>query len=205
MHTIHMKKDFVPKRNNRIAIWMEVFATHLPPLEAELNLAPGQVADITARIQEYRTLAHEADQAKGMARSKVSAMQAGQVHTVRALRKLVRQIKAAPGYTPGIGLGLGIVGPENSSRADTPVLRVREMGGSVLIRYRKGRFDGIYLYCSRGAEQEFELIATDSRSPYLDKRPNLVPGRPEERRYRAFFMLADTHQGQASNISTILV
>jgi hypothetical protein len=200
-----MKKDFVPKRNNDLGPWMERFVNKLPEYEALLNLAPGQVAGIETKVDTCRQLATEAHQAKNTAKGKVRAMQTGQTDTVRAIRRLVRQIKASPGYSTPVGHSLGIIGPEDSAAQDAPVLRISLMAGNPLIRYRKGRYDGIYLYCSRGHEEGYTLLATDTRSPYLDKRANLVPGQPEERRYKAIYMKDDMAVGVYSNQTDILV
>lgn len=200
-----MKKDYVPERQNDVVTWMRRFAQLLPTHGTSLGLSPEQVSDMTGQIDAFGTLAQQALRAKAEARSKVSAMQQAEVETVRAMRRLVRQMKASPGYSATIGRELGIVGPEDSTDTDTPVLRVRMLGGSVLITYRKGRFDGVYIYASRGADEAFELLTTDTRSPYLDKRPNAVLGQPEERRYYAYFMMADTRVGKQSAIVSVLV
>lgn len=48
------------------------------------------------------------------------------------------------------------------------------------------------------------FLARDTSSPYVDIRPMLVAGKPENRQYKAIYVQADGEIGQASDIVTLV-
>lgn len=200
-----MKKDFIPVANTDFLGWEQRFATKLADLAAELGLNATQVATVVDLIATHQVQFNEAYQAKATAKGKVAAMQQGRVRTERAIRNVVRAIKASPNYTESIGKGMAIIGPEDSSEIKAPVLRIKMSAGIPIISYRKGKTDGILLQSRRSGETEFTFLAVDSQSPYADKRPNLVAGTPEAREYRACYLKGDQPVGQYSQVTLVLV
>jgi hypothetical protein len=65
--------------------------------------------------------------------------------------------------------------------------------------------DGVHIYCRRSGEKEFALLATDTRSPYTDERPNAPGNSAETREYMAFYFIDDKEVGQPSDIVTLTV
>ncbi len=200
-----MKKDFIPLRNSHLDAWEETFLNALTGYSAQLGIPAPQVADITALIDAHRTSFTDALEAKTTAKGKVALMQSDKVQTVRAIRRLTRQIKASPAYTGPMGEAMGIVGPEHAPSGKPPRLKVKLVGGHPIVSYRKGGSHGIYLYSRRGNEPGFTLLAVDTRSPYADLRPNLDPSVPEERTYMAYYMHHDEQVGKAGQQTDILV
>jgi hypothetical protein len=47
------------------------------------------------------------------------------------------------------------------------------------------------------------MLSRDTHSPYVDNRPMLVPGKPDLRQYRAFFVVADQAVSQFSDDITV--
>ena len=121
------------------------------------------------------------------------------------LRALAAQLKAHAAYTDGIGEDLGIVADEDTTTLTAPVLKVEMKGGNPVIGFNKSISDGIYLYSKRGTETAFSFLATDTRSPYVDNRPNQAPGTPETREYYAYYMQADQQVGSQSNVASVNV
>lgn len=200
-----MKKDFIPNKQEKLYQWEQLFVQGLANHASALGISTTQVDAITDMVDVYRAQHREAEEAKKTAKSKVKAAQEGRVTTVRAIRKLVRLIKASPGYTDSMGKTMGIIGPEDSAMERPPVLKVTLIGGHPVISYRKGSADGIVLYCMRGDEEQMTLLAVDTRSPYADTRPNLQPDAPEARHYMAYFLKNDEQVGQPSATAQILV
>lgn len=113
-------------------------------------------------------------------------------------RTLVGQIKASPAYTVSMGEDLGIVADESSVELTKPELTVKMEGGLPVIGFKKSKSDGIKLYSKRGSETTFSFLAVDTRSPYVDNRPNETPGTPETRAYYAYFIVNDEQVGDQS-------
>jgi hypothetical protein len=120
-------------------------------------------------------------------------------------RKLVRRIKAHAAYTTGMGEDLGIHIDHVAGEPAAPALRLRTVGGVPHIRFTKRRMHGIFLYCRRGGEEKPTLLATVTRSPYVDSRPNLHPGVPETREYFAYYMMSDQHVGTKGPVADLMV
>jgi hypothetical protein len=120
-------------------------------------------------------------------------------------RRLVRRIKAHPAYSTGMGKDLGIHIDTVSAAPAAPGLRLRFEGGKPHVRFTKKGMHGIYLYGRRGAEEKFTLLATVTRSPYIDQRPNLEADVPEKREYHAFYMMNDRVAGVKSPVAQLVV
>ena len=102
---------------------------------------------------------------------------------------------------------MGIVGPEDTTDlADAkPTLTAESVNpGSVTIGFSKSVSDGVMIHGKRGAETDFVLLAWDTRSPYVDNRPNLGPG-PETREYRAQYFVDDEPISHFSDVLQVTV
>ena len=60
------------------------------------------------------------------------------------------------------------------------------------------------LYSKRDGDADFVFLARDTNSPYVDNRPCVVAGKPENRQYKAIYVQADGEIGQASDIVTLV-
>lgn len=122
--------------------------------------------------------------------------------------KYVQSIKAAPGYTEGIGLLMGIVGQEDTTENALPTFTLKaEMGldcQCVRIRFKKFGRMGVAIYSRRGGGA-WEFLGIDTESPYLDERALLVPGQPEMREYRMRFWDKGAETGEWTDTASITV
>jgi len=85
-----------------------------------------------------------------------------------------------------IGEALGIIGSDpvtDSSIAEEikTILKAKIVGLYVNVKYLKGNLTCIKLECMRGSETEFTFLDTAIEVNYVDRRPNLAPGKPETR------------------------
>jgi hypothetical protein len=79
------------------------------------------------------------------------------------------------------------------------------MTGSInRIDWTKGIFDGVYIDSQRGDETVWTRLDFDMRSPYEDRRPPLVAGKPEERRYRLIYFIDNQIVGVWSDVITVI-
>jgi hypothetical protein len=120
-------------------------------------------------------------------------------------RALVAQIKANSAYTVSMGEDLGIVADESSVDLGKPELTVKVEGGTPIIAFKKSKSDGVKIYSKQGTEAAFSFLAVDTRSPYVDNRPNQTPGTPETRQYYAYFIVNDEQVGSQSDVISVNV
>ena len=110
--------------------------------------------------------------------------------------KFVRTIKAASGYTDGLGLLMGIVGSEEPPPpppGDVPPPRIiitviaGDTFQKVRLKFFKDGHEYVEFQSRRGAG-DWETLGQSKKSPFLDERPLLSPTQAEIREYRARFL-----------------
>lgn len=123
----------------------------------------------------------------------------------------LQTIKACSNYSEAIGLQLQIVGAEDTSPAGSLVpvytLAVERNGAAqqiVRVSFKKAGHQGVIIHGKRGGG-DWEMLAIDLTSPYMDSRPLLVPGQPEVREYRLQYYASAAPIGDFSMSSTITV
>jgi len=221
--------DFVKGSDLEFVAQLSTFAQKLPNYATVLNLTPAEVgdaqndSDLMARavlaVNESKATAQGWTNFKNLARrgdapalppfpspvdtTNLTPLVAPGVE--ERFRALARRIKASPGYTTGIGEDLGIHGEEDTTEPTSPVLTVKVDGGHPVISFKKGKSDGIRLYSRRSGETGFVFLAVDTRSPYVDNRPNQTEGVPEKREYYAYFISGDEAVGTKSATIEITV
>jgi len=126
---------------------------------------------------------------------------------------MVALVKASPGYDDIIGKDLLIVESAvttNTAAVDhsSPQVKIDVVQGahgkSAKATFIKHGHAGVYGESKRGTT-DFEFLAIDTNSPYLDERPLLVAGVPEVRQYRFRFWDKGTPNGDWCAIITVTV
>lgn len=137
----------------------------------------------------------------------VSAVSPGALQRIFAF---VKAIKSRPKYTENIGLQLRIVGQEDAAEHLVPefTLKLERQGTGacecVRINFTKFGRQGVVIYSRRGGG-DWQMLAIDLSSPYLDERPLLTPGVPEVREYRLQFYDDAAATGPMTDIATVTV
>ena len=123
------------------------------------------------------------------------------------LGRLVKRLKGSPNYTEAIGQDLGIVGAEiTPADPPKPTGSVAMVGpNEVRVKWVKAGFTGVVVECQRAGETAWTVLGQDNFSPYLDARPLLVAGQPEERRYRLRYIDGDALVGEYSDVMSVTV
>ncbi len=207
-HAMAKPVDYIPKRDDERAIFLHSFNAALPAAAAILGLSAQEVADMVADNNRVVAAIQQMDDAKKTLKSVAAAKRAVLTEVEKKLRRKVARLKAKDTYTEAVGRSLGVVGrgPEWDAQTAQPVLKVLLTAGEVRLRFRKAQSNGIHIWSRRGGEEAFSFLAQCSRSPFRDRRPNLVEGVPERREYYAFYILADdTLVGQQSAVVEAVV
>ena len=165
----------------------------------------GPAATGQLKILRYGTGTAEFELPGFIAPAPPAGLTAVQPGALNRIFKYVRTIKAAPGYTEGIGLQMGIVGSEDTVDHLFPELFLKvEQGPAcqcVRVRFKKWEHYAVAIYSQRGGGA-WELLGIASESPFMDERPLLVPGQPEVRSYRARFWDGGAENGDWTPISS---
>ena len=222
--------DYVKASDLDFVVQLQNFSNKLPTYAAAFGLMPGKLTAVTddadlmafavtgsnstkAYAQSWTALKNEARKGTGAAPIasypvpvNVAAPPTAVLPGIEdRFRALAAQLKANSAYTNTIGEDLGIVAEEDTTVLTAPELSVSLEGGNPVIKFIKSTSDGIRLYGKRGSETAFTFLAVDTRSPYVDNRPNQTPGTPETREYYAFCIVADEQVGTQSDVINITV
>jgi len=125
---------------------------------------------------------------------------------------LIAKIKLSPHYTESIGTDLGIVGAvagNTPGTNSTPRFLTELLQGAghqtVKLTFYKYGYMGVWIESRRGPNGQWEFLAIDTDSPYLDERPLLVAGQPEVREYRMRFWDKGTPNGDWTDVTSVTV
>ena len=220
------RDDWLPSREDELAAWFMNFVHKVPEYQDRLDLSPGDVIGLTADGAVVQSAVQAVALAKARLREWVEfknlelygrgttpvvpdpapAGPAGLVKPVapgivRRTRVLVAGIKAHPNFTDSIGDVLGVLGPDDETPDEViPAGSVKALPGfRVEVRFVKARFDGVDIESRRRHGTRWVHLAFDSFSPYVDNRPPLTAGRPEQRHYRLRYRDNDVPVGDYSD------
>ena len=218
--------DYIPRDEGALVVWFADHAAGVSTHGASVGLSPG---DITQAAADATTVSHAVN-GRSLYESKrqeftaykdillyaplnaplpatptapsVGALPLGALAAcVARARQRAERIKAHPSYTVAIGEDCRIVAPVGPPPPTQPTLKAKEQTGfAVLLTFAMLGNDQLEIHSKRGNETEFTLVAFDTNSPYLDARPPLVAGQPENRQYKARFRKNDLPVGDWSDI-----
>jgi len=227
-----MAKDYyLPRSDKKKAMWLNNFAVRLPYYAATIDITPStltsiqndakmfeyaiQLVDSFSKIKKARTsfknrLRDDPASSTPLAIPKVSAptppasVPPGIFKRVTAL---VRKIKVQDNYTTAIGKHLDIIGPETytDTKNIKPKLKARFTAGRTILKYNKGKADGVDIYVDRGDGKGFNFLATDNEPDYID--PSELPEGIKSAvwKYKARYRIDDKQVGKFSSIIEITV
>jgi len=182
------------------------------PEFAALNISPADKATITGDNADLHRDKTASDLATAAARQATKTKVSTFKRSEKNYRAIRQRIVNSAGYTPAIGLALGLehapsVAPgSTSSTGPQPVLRARpDVNGGAVIKSTKGKAEAVDIYCRRDSDADFVFLKRVMYFPYLDNRPLLVAGKPEKREYYGVFVRHDQPYGNASAIVTVIV
>jgi hypothetical protein len=199
--------DYVPKRDGDLVIWLNNLGKKLPDYAKTLNLSPAQLKDAAAHIDAVTAAIAKNEQKRAEYQATVRETAAIKAAQMPALRALGRLIKAQPGYSDSIGADLALVSVASSVplEAQQPSLTLAARSDGVRLSFRKGKADGVNVYCRLAGEADWTLLGRDTHSPYFDGRPAQKPGVPEKREYHVRAVRRDEEVGVPSQIAAITV
>lgn len=114
-------------------------------------------------------------------------------------RGFVARIKASPAYTTEIGELYGIIAPDSEDEG-TPALKATALTQSqVQLAVTKAGYEVLAIDSKRGGGA-WEQIGVSMTATYVDARPPLTPGQPEQREYRTQGMVQNARVGPLSDV-----
>lgn len=192
------RKDIIPSQDEKFMAWGNRLIESLPPdmgvadeARQTLSTKMSELTELTKRLTEAQTTSKQASELKKKARQEVEKL----------YRAEIRRIKARSDYTVAAGILMGIETTQKSSNMTGKVPQLTAFdrtGGVVALGFSKKGSDGVFIYSQRNGETEWSILGDTNRSPFIDRRPLLVSGQAELRRYAAVFIKQGQEVGEFS-------
>ena len=180
--------DIIPAQDEKFLVWGNLFVAALTP---ELGIADDISLDLRSKITQFSALINRSAEAQNEAKQVSTLKKAAHQLLDKTFRGEIRRIKARADYTAADGNRIGIEAPSKSKDMTgmTPQLGVIDRtGGIVELNFTKFGSDGVNIYCQRDGDPDWILLGYAARTPFEDKRPLLVTGHAELRRYSAVYV-----------------
>ena len=128
------------------------------------------------------------------------------INIEKKYRALVKRIKSADTYTPGIGENLGIEAPKTipDYSKSKPVFKLKLTAGQVLILWKKLQAQGVNIYKKIDSGTWYKLDF-DGTPNYLDKSALPPAGTTQNWSYKLRYLKGDAEIGEPSDVVTITV
>lgn len=205
-----MAKNYFPSNDSEFLTWFRNFLDKLKNnYAAELEVPGNVVSQLESDFNEAKSRLDELQAAKTKAQSATEAKNTAFGNIQNYMRDQVAIIKRHSKYTNTIGEDLGMIAPKPISKDNIPPgtkpsFLPTVMLDRVRLDWTKSFFSGVAIYGRRGSEQNFTLLARDTKSPYDDARPLLTPEQPESREYRMHYLLDDDEVGEWSDVVKVV-
>lgn len=205
-----MAKDYIPSGDAQFNLWLDNFVAKLANHAGTIGITNEQMTQFQTDFQNMKQVLSDVEAAKATLESTVQRKNDLRAVVEKRVRDSVIVLKRHAGYKAEIGSDLAIITGSSGDNATVianakPRFEATTMPDQVRLDWLKKSFDGIRAYCKRGEETAFTLLDKDLRSPFEDKRPNLVAGVPEYRTYRMRYIIGDNEVGQWSDEVRVLV
>lgn len=226
-----MNKDFVKQNDLEFVSQLETLKNNLPTYAAILGLSASDIGLATTMADAMAWIVLRNNAAPGFAqdwsklRDQVRLGTGGDtlqpmpvppdvssppptilVNVEKKYRALVKRIKSADAYTPGIGENLEIVAPKTPPDYSTykPVFKLKLTAGQVLILWKKLQAQGVNIYKKIDSGSWYKLDF-DGTPNYLDTSATPPPGTTQIWSYKLRYVKGDTEIGEPSLIISITV
>lgn len=200
--------EFIPRSDPQLCLWLDNYSKRIAVYGARFGLTADEVELQQKWCADLSEAIRFDDQKHKEWRAAVKKTRELKKSALSAVRHMVDRVKHGPGWTPEIGLAMGVVKPSPSPQAMElfkPKLQVEPLAGRVLLKFVRRPLDGINVYMRRRGEAQWQFVAHATRSPFTDHTALLTPNTAEIREYRAMGVRKDQEVGQPSDTVTVLV
>lgn len=219
--------DWYPNREDELIAWHAAFSAAVSGYAAALGLAPAVVTQVSADAGAVAAVINYLQQAKNFTAEVVAfkdqvlhgqlntpapplpnvpavvSMPLGWLPNLEArTRQLANQIKSNGAYTAQMGQDMGIVG-STPPTGQVSVTATALTQSQVDVRVLKAGYAVVVVDSRRGGGA-WEQLAVLTTASYVDNRPPLTPGQPEQRDYRAQGYVNNARTGPMSAVVSVV-
>ena len=200
--------EFIPRSDPELCRWLDNYSKRLALYGARFGLTADEIALQQQFCAELAAAIRFDDEKHKEWRAAVKRTREVKKSALSAVRQMVERVKHLPGWSPELGLAMGVVKRPPSPQALEqlkPKLQVQLRDGRAQLKFIRRPLDGINVYMRRRGEGTWQLVAHATRSPFTDHTALLAPNTAELREYRALGVRKDQEVGQPSDPVMVLV
>ena len=171
------KKDYIPSDKFELGVWLVDFledckkgVNHYGINEEEIKAFELLVAMYLADLKAEQSLIDQK-------RTQVKKTGDDRKAAVDFSRGIAQHIKTSSDYNHQVGEKFNIIGAESSFNKDTfkTVLKLTKITDGVRIEFVKSQTEGVRIYRRVKGQENFEFMAYDLHSPYIDTKDIVSP------------------------------
>jgi len=201
------KRIFYPTLLGSVIPYLQNFKDKLTAgLAAKYNSTPAFQAQLATWITDTTAAINKAV-ADFQTAQQSTTQQNNLLFTVKdGLLKEIRRIQDHSAFDEADAQALGFrveTPPVDLNTVKPEVSGVTVLSDQVIIDWIKKHMDGVIIFASYDGVTYTEL-GRDTRSPFEDKRKNVVPGKPETRYYKLRYLKGDQPVGLESDVIKVV-
>ena len=197
-------KDYIPGKKAEFKFWLNNFAGKVKKLGGNHGISDKEIKLLLELAAEFDSTVQEENHMLNQLRAQYAKTRAIRKKSERLSRDIAQRIKYSMNYTSANGKEFDIIGAETSFDKDNfkPKIKLRKVSGGVEISFIKSQSEGINIYRKKEGEGDWEFIAYDLFSPYIDTKDM---DKHVNYEYMAIAVINDKEIGGPSQVPSILV
>jgi hypothetical protein len=197
---------YVPYRFNEQPPWAENMKVKILIHAATVGLTPVEMTEVGDTCQGIIDANNKVAAKRLELDEAMNNRDDVQKTLLKRLRQIINRIRNHKNYTTAIGGELGIIGSSYERDLDNirPTLKPVAQAGYVKVRFNLQGMPGVAIYSRVKDNANWNFLAYQHKSPYLDRRPLTQAGKAEISEYMAVYFDGNETIGQQSSIETIV-
>ena len=171
------KKDYIPRDKFKLGAWLVQFLEAVKADPNHYGINQEEIKSLEAFVALYLADLKEEKSLIDQKRDQVAKTGKDRKAAIDISREIAQVIKASPNYDNQVGEKFDIIGDESTFDKDTfkTVLTLTKITDGVRIEFVKSQTEGVRIYRRVKGQDDFEFIAYDLHSPYIDTKDIVSP------------------------------
>jgi len=196
--------DYIPRNKYEFETWAVDFVKTSKENIGSFGITDKKYADLKKMAEDLVNGSVSLEKLMNEKLKQVKITQAFRKKLEDACRATAQNIKTDAAYTEAVGRDFDIIGAENPFDPKTfkTVISLRRVSSGVEVSFEKSETEGINLYRRIEGETNWQYMARDTHSPYIDTKEMDSHATYE---YMAWAVIKDKEIGLESDIASITV
>ena len=171
------KKDYIPTDKFELGVWLAEFLDDCKKGVNHYGINKEEIKTLEAFVAAYLASLKAEQSLIDQKRTQVKKTRDDRKLAVDFSRGIAQKMKKSSDYTEQVGEDFNIIGEEKTFNRDTfkTTLKLTKITEGVRIEFVKSETEGVHIYRRVKGQENFEFIAYDLHSPYIDTKDIVSP------------------------------